>query len=267
MKTVLLAGGLGTRLAEQTAVRPKPMVEVGGTPILVHIMRTYAAHGFREFLVACGYKGEMIKEYFTNFAVKHSDWHISLRTGEKTRLTNSAPDWDVWAIDTGQETMTGGRIRRLRAVVGRNTFLCTYGDGVSDVDIARLVAFHRSHGRLATVTAVRPPARFGSLDLDGGQVRAFAEKPQVGEGWINGGYFVFEPGVFDYLDDDATVLERDPLERLARDGELMAYQHHGFWHPMDTLRDKELLDRLWASGDFAVGEPPLAGGCGDTTPG
>ncbi len=258
MKTVLLAGGLGTRLAEQTTVRPKPMVEVGGSPILLHIMRTYAAHGFREFLVACGYKGEMIKEYFTDFATRHSDWHINLRTGEKTRLTNFAPDWDVWTVDTGQETMTGGRIRRLRTVIGRNTFLCTYGDGVSDVDVARLVAFHRSHGRLATVTAVRPPARFGSLELDGEQVRAFAEKPQVGEGWINGGYFVFEPGVFDYLDDDDTVLEREPLERLARDGELMAYQHHGFWHPMDTLRDKELLDRLWASGDAPWARPVVA---------
>jgi glucose-1-phosphate cytidylyltransferase len=221
-------------------------------------MRTFAAHGFREFLVACGYKGEMIKEYFTNFATRHNDWHINLRTGEQTRLTNFAPDWDVWAIDTGLETMTGGRIRRLRTVIGRNTFLCTYGDGVSDVDVARLVAFHRSHGRLATVTAVRPPARFGSLELDGDRVRAFAEKPQVGEGWINGGFFVFEAGVFDYLPDDSSVLEREPLERLARDGELMAYQHHGFWHPMDTLRDKELLDRLWASGD-APWARPVAG--------
>ncbi|MCU0706318.1 MAG: glucose-1-phosphate cytidylyltransferase [Fimbriiglobus sp.] len=249
MKTVLLAGGLGTRLAEETTVRPKPMVEVGGVPLLVHIMRTYAAHGFRDFLVACGYKGEMIKEYFTHFSVKHSDWHINLKSGDRTRLGGTAPDWDVWAVDTGASTMTGGRVRRLRSLLGDRPFLCTYGDGVSDVDIARLVAFHRGHGKLATVTAVRPPARFGSLELDGDRVGAFAEKPQVGEGWINGGYFVFEPGVFDYLTDDATVLEREPLERLARDGQLMAYKHTGFWHPMDTLRDKELLERLWAAGN------------------
>ena len=249
MKTILLAGGLGTRLAEETTVKPKPMVEIGGWPILVHIMALYASRGFRDFIVACGYRGEVIKEYFCNYAVKYSDWHINLHSGTRNQVQSTSPDWDIWAIDTGATTMTGGRIKRLQSVIGDETFLCTYGDGVADIDVAALVAFHRAHGRLATVTAVHPPARFGCLELDGDRVSSFAEKPQVSEGWINGGYFVFEPGVFDYLGTDSCVLEKEPLEQLARDGQLMAYQHHGFWQPMDTLRDKELLEKLWQSGD------------------
>lgn len=248
MKTILLAGGLGTRLAEETTVKPKPMVEIGGWPILVHIMALYAARGYRVFIVACGYRGEVIKEYFYNFAVKHSDWRINLSTGARTQVQSSIPDWDVWTVDTGAATMTGGRVKRLRSIVGDETFLCTYGDGVADLDIAALVAFHKSHGKLATVTAVHPPARFGILELEGDRVRSFVEKPQMSEGWINGGFFAFEPGVFDYLDGDACVLEKEPLERLARDGQLMAFQHPGFWQPMDTLRDKELLEKLWQSG-------------------
>jgi glucose-1-phosphate cytidylyltransferase len=245
MKVLLLAGGMGMRLAEETGVRPKPMVEVGGIPLLVHIMHVYGAHGFRDFVIACGYKGDVIKEYFSNYPVKHSDWRLSLRQGTRILLQSTIPDWTVAVIDTGLHTMTGGRIRRLAEQVGGEPFLLTYGDGVSDVDLGALVAFHRSHGRLATVTAVHPPARFGCLELHADRVASFAEKPQTDVGWINGGFFVFEPGVFDYLGDDTTVLEREPLERLAADGELMAYRHAGFWQPMDTLRDKELLEKLW----------------------
>ena len=248
MKTILLAGGLGTRLAEETTLKPKPMVEIGGVPILVHIMALYASAGFREFVVACGYRGEVIKEYFHNYAVRHSDWRINLCDGSRTQVRSETPDWDIWTIDTGAATMTGGRIRRLRSVVADETFLCTYGDGLSDIDVGELLDFHRGHGLLATVTAVHPPARFGCLELDGDLVRRFAEKPQMSEGWINGGFFVFEPGVFDYLDGDDSVLEKEPLERLARDGQLMAFRHPGFWQPMDTLRDKEYLEKLWQSG-------------------
>ncbi|HEX6987189.1 MAG TPA: glucose-1-phosphate cytidylyltransferase [Planctomycetaceae bacterium] len=248
MKTIILAGGLGTRLAEETSVRPKPMVEVGGIPILVHIMSIYHAHGFSDFVVACGYRGEYIKEFFSGFAVRNSDWSINLRDGTKTVLRSHLPAWNVAAVDTGPDTMTGGRIRRLRGLVGGETFMATYGDGVADVDLGALVRFHRSHGRLATVTAVHPPARFGCLGIDGDAVRSFAEKPQTSEGWINGGFFVFEPEVIDYIDGDDVPLERGPLERLSRDGQLMAFRHPGFWQPMDTLRDKQLLEELWNSG-------------------
>ncbi len=248
MKVVILAGGLGSRLSEHTALKPKPMVEIGQYPILFHILNIYAAHGFDDFVIACGYKGEVIKEYFQGFHLRHTDFTVRLRDGELSTLKNDAPPWTVTLIDTGLSTMTGGRVRRLASVIGEETFMVTYGDGVGNVNITKLVAFHRSHGKAATVTAVRPPSRFGGLVVEGGRVREFTEKPQTGEGWINGGFFVFEPRVFSYLDGDESVLEKTPLERLARDGELMAFEHHDFWQPMDTLREKRVLDELWASG-------------------
>ncbi len=248
MKVILLAGGFGTRLMEETVARPKPMVEIGGVPILVHIMQHYAAFGLHDFIIACGYRGDFIKDYFCNYPIKHADWHLNLRSGERRVVHSAVPDWNVWAIDTGLHTMTGGRIRRLRDHVAAETFLATYGDGLADLNIAELIAFHRRHGKLATITAVHPPARFGCLELDGDQVRRFAEKPQASEGWINGGFFVFEPGVFEYLEADNTVLEKEPMERLAQDGQLLAYRHGGFWQPMDTVRDRQLLENLWNSG-------------------
>ena len=249
MQVVILAGGRGTRLAEETTLRPKPMVEIGGRPILWHIMSIYASHGFKDFLVACGYKGEMIKDYFRHYAMRESDYRIHLATGEVDVVNPSPLDWDVGLVDTGLDTMTGGRVRRLRNWLGDETFMVTYGDGVGNVDITRLVAFHKAHGRAATVTAVRPPSRFGGLNLDGDLVREFSEKPQTGEGWINGGFFVFEPRIFDHLHQDSDILERAPLEDLADQGELMAFRHDGFWQPMDTIREKQLLESLWESGD------------------
>jgi glucose-1-phosphate cytidylyltransferase len=251
MKTVILAGGLGTRLAEETEVRPKPMVEVGGKPILWHIMKHFGSHGFGHFVVALGYRGEHIKRYMIDYSslsgslvVKTKDGSVRMHEG-----TNGAEDWTVELVDTGLETQTGGRMRRIAPYVAGDTFMMTYGDGVSNVDLRALVDFHRSHGRLATVTAVRPPARFGKLDIEGDRVVKFTEKPQLEAGWINGGYFVLEPGVFDYLDGDECVFEREPMERLAEEGQLMAYLHESFWLGVDTLRDKRLLESLWKAGD------------------
>jgi glucose-1-phosphate cytidylyltransferase len=248
METILLAGGRGSRIAEESATRPKPMVEIGGRPILWHIMHVYAHHGHRDFLVACGYKSHVIKQYFHDFITHNSDYVIDLKTGRLEYVNPQGLDWRVAVVDTGLDTMTGGRLRRLAPLVRGDTFMATYGDGVGNIDITALVRFHRAHGRLATVTAVRPPSRFGGLVLDDGQVREFSEKPQTGEGWINGGFFVFERPVFDYFTDDSTILEREPLERLAREGQLMAFQHHGFWQPMDTVRERDLLESLWQSG-------------------
>ena len=249
MKTVILAGGLGTRLSEETTVRPKPMVEIGGRPMLWHIMSIYGSHGYDEFVIACGYKGEIIKQYFGEFFHHHSDWTVDLRTGERTIVHQNTPDWRVHLVDTG----AGHHDRRTdlqpsRHVARAGRFMMTYGDGVGDVDITALVDFHCSHGKLATVTAVHPQARFGAIELDGDRVTRFAEKPQIDVGWINGGFFVFESAVLDYLSGPDTSLEREVLEQLTADGELIAYRHDGFFQPMDTLREKRHLEELWQSG-------------------
>jgi glucose-1-phosphate cytidylyltransferase len=248
MKTVILAGGLGTRLSEETILRPKPMVEIGGLPILCHIMNIYASHGYSEFIVALGYKGDFVKDYFINFYAVNNDLSIDLKTGKVTVHHGRQPGWTVHLVDTGVATDTGGRVNRTKPWVGDETFMLTYGDAVGNIDVRALTAFHKSHGKLATVTAVRPPARFGGMAFDGDRVSEFIEKPSTGEGWINGGFFVLEPGIFDYLGSDQLIWEREPLERLARDGQLMCYRHEGFWQPMDTLREKGLLESLWQSG-------------------
>jgi glucose-1-phosphate cytidylyltransferase len=224
------------------------MVEIGGRPMLWHIMNIYSEHGFSEFILALGYKGEAVKDYFLNYYNFQSDLTISLKTGEVTASKNCYRDWTVHLVDTGMNTMTGGRLHRLRGKLGGETFMLTYGDGVSNVNIEKLIEFHKSHGKIATVTAVKPSARFGGIKFNGDSVIEFTEKPQTGEGWINGGFFVFESEIFNYLHGDETILEREPLENLSKDGQLMAYKHEGFWQCMDTLRDKHLLEKLWESG-------------------
>ena len=258
MKTVILCGGFGTRLSEETVVKPKPMVEIGDRPILWHLMKIYAHFGHNEFLLALGYKGEYIKDFFVNYHARMSDITAHLATGEVTFRRSFAEDWVVQMCDTGKDSMTGGRLHRLAPLLkDGGTFMLTYGDGLADIDIAALINFHKQHGKLATVTSVRPPARFGDIEFDVDRVVAFKEKPQTGAGWINGGFFVFEPGVLDYLHGDATVLEGDPLENLAKDGQLMAYKHNGFWHCMDTIRDRNYLEQMWSSGEtpWKLGPP------------
>jgi glucose-1-phosphate cytidylyltransferase len=248
MKVVILAGGYGTRLSEETETRPKPMVEIGGKPILWHIMKHYAHYGFTEFCVALGYKGEMIKRYFLDYARLNRSFTVQFPSGDVLRHGTCQDDWTVHLMDTGLQTITGGRIKRLTSLIGRETFMMTYGDGVANVDLTKLLAFHRENKKLATVTAVRPPARFGGLVFNGNSVVKFTEKPQVGEGWINGGYFVLEPEVLDYIAGDETHWEAEPLERLAAEGQLVAYRHDDFWQCMDTLRDLRLVESLWSSG-------------------
>jgi glucose-1-phosphate cytidylyltransferase len=252
MKLVILAGGLGTRIAEETHLRPKPMVEIGGRPILWHLMKIYAAHGITDFIVCCGYKGYVIKEYFVNYALHQADVSVDLASGQLTFHRRQAEPWRVTLVDTGESTMTGGRLKRVRAYLDDQPFCFTYGDGLADVDIRAQIAFHQAHGRLATVTAVQPPGRYGRLDLDPSaqlpSVQGFLEKPHGDGDWINGGFFVLEPQVIDRIDGDHTSWELEPLSSLARDGQLLAWQHHGFWQPMDTLRERQLLESLWQSG-------------------
>ncbi len=247
MKVAILAGGLGSRLAEETDFRPKPMIEIGGKPILWHIMMHYSHHNFRDFVVALGYKGEVIKRWMQDFALLHSDMSVNTGKGTVKFHNNNFCPWRVDLVDTGQKTQTGGRLRRLKPWLGNRTFMLTWGDGVGDIDLTGLLAFHKRHGRLATVTAVHPPARFGHFEFDGDCVTSFTEKPQTSEGWINGAYFVLEPDVLDFISSDSTHWEREPMERLAAEGQLMAYKHDGFWQCMDTLRDKRRLEQLWAT--------------------
>jgi glucose-1-phosphate cytidylyltransferase len=249
MKAVILAGGLGTRISEETGVRPKPMVEIGGKPILWHIMKLYSAHDVNDFVVCCGYKGYLIKEYFANYFLHMSDVTFDMGENRMTVHQRYAEPWRVTLVDTGDDTMTGGRLKRVASYLkDEDAFCFTYGDGLADVDVRKLVAFHRAHGKLATVTAVRPPGRYGALELEGAKVRSFVEKPRGDGGWINGGFFVLDPKVIDYVAEDGTSWEREPLARLAAEGQLSAFEHRGFWQPMDTLREKNLLEKLWATG-------------------
>ncbi len=250
MKAVILAGGHGTRVSEETAVKPKPMVEIGGMPILWHIMKFYTAYGITDFIICCGYKGYVIKEYFSNYFLHHSDVTFDIQNNKIQVHQNDVEPWKVTLVDTGEATMTGGRIKRVQDYIGNETFCCTYGDGVSDVNINKLIQFHREQNVLATLTAVQSPGRFGAFRLEESQfkIASFREKPLEEGVWINGGYFVLEPGVFDYIDDDSTVWEREPLRNLAQDGMVAAFRHQEYWHPMDTLRDKMVLEEMWATG-------------------
>jgi glucose-1-phosphate cytidylyltransferase len=248
VNVVILAGGLGTRLAEETEVQPKPMIEIGDRPILWHILKHYAHHGFQDFFVALGYRGEVIKRYFLDYASLRGSIRVDLAQGSATPYEPQREDWALHLVETGAATNTGGRVKRLQAGLKDKTFMLTYGDGVSDLDLRALLTFHRAHGRIATLTAVRPPSRFGAIEFAGDNVKGFTEKPQTGEGWINGGYMVLEPAIFRYLSDDRCSLESDALEQLASEGQLMGYRHEGFWQCMDTLRDKRSLESMWQTG-------------------
>ncbi len=249
MKVVILAGGFGTRISEESHLKPKPLIEIGEQPILWHIMKLYSHYGFHEFVICLGYKAYLIKEYFADYFLHTSDVTFDLAKNAMTVHNNFSEPWKVTLIDTGLNTMTGGRVKRIQPYIGDEPFLLTYGDGVSDVDILKLVEFHRAHGKIATMTAVQPEGRFGVLDLEGHTIRAFREKAKSDSGWINGGFMVLEPAIFDYIEGDSTVLEREPLETIAAQGQLQAYKHEGFWQCMDTQRDKQLLEKLWASGE------------------
>jgi glucose-1-phosphate cytidylyltransferase len=248
MKAVILAGGYGTRISEETHLKPKPMVEIGGKPVLWHIMKIYSAYGIDEFVICCGYKGYVIKEYFANYSLHMSDVTIDMRANSMRVHQSSAEPWSVTLVDTGENTGTGGRLRRVRSYLGDDDFCFTYGDGVSDVNVTELIAFHKSRRTIATVTATKPPGRFGVLTMSDAKITGFEEKPQGDGGWVNGGYFVLSPKAIDLIDGDASVWEREPMERLAREGQLSAFVHRGFWQPLDTLRDKTLLNDLWAAG-------------------
>ena len=250
MKAVILAGGLGTRLSEETILKPKPMVEIGDKPLLWHIMKSYSAYGVHDFVICCGYKGYVIKEYFANYFLHSSDVTFDIQNNEmEVHVRNSEP-WRVTLVDTGDKTLTGGRLKRIKQYIkDEESFCFTYGDGVSDVNISELIEFHKSHNKLATLTATQPPGRFGALDLDGNKINSFQEKPQGDGAWVNGGFFVLSPKVIDYIEGDSIMWERKPMENLAKEGQLLAFFHHGFWQPMDTLRDKALLEELWQSGN------------------
>lgn len=249
MKVAILAGGFGSRLGEETELKPKPMVEIGGLPMLWHIMAHYSHFGFNEFYIALGYRGEYIKRYMSEMVNLHGNMRLDFRDGAVTRPSEVHSQWVVNLIETGGMTLTGGRIKRLQPYLDDGTFMLTWGDGVSNVDLRKLLEFHKNHGKLATVTAVRPPARYGHLDIQGDQIVEFSEKPQAAEGWINGAFFVLEPGIFDYIEGDMVMWEHEPMRRLAEDGQLMAYRHDGFWQCMDTRRDKHVLEEIWASGN------------------